>query len=107
MGGSPPDPETRKLFLTLRLLGLRARRPSTFRTGGYEPLDGDGHACAFLRGGDVLVVVVPRGDVREGTLEAPKGRWRDVLRGDERSFNRRTPLGDIVDQHGIAVFDRV
>jgi (1->4)-alpha-D-glucan 1-alpha-D-glucosylmutase len=107
MGGSPPNVGTRKLFLTLRLLGLRARRPAPFRSGGYEPLDAGGRACAFLRADDVLVVVVPRGDVREGALEAPKGRWRDVLHGDERSFDGRTPLGDIVDEHGLAVFERV
>ncbi|MBV8711088.1 MAG: malto-oligosyltrehalose synthase, partial [Solirubrobacterales bacterium] len=30
MGGSPPIAQTRKLFTTLRLLGLRARRPAPF-----------------------------------------------------------------------------
>jgi (1->4)-alpha-D-glucan 1-alpha-D-glucosylmutase len=106
MGGSPPDSHTRKLFLILRLLGLRARRPRAFAGGDYEPLDAGEHACAFLRDGDVLVVVVPRGDVREGALEAPKGLWRDVLRGDERSFGGRTPLGDVVDRFGLGVFER-
>ena len=37
MGGSPPVAETRKLFLILRLLGLRARRPEAFVAGAYEP----------------------------------------------------------------------
>jgi (1->4)-alpha-D-glucan 1-alpha-D-glucosylmutase len=107
MGGSPPDAETRKLFLNLRLLGLRARAPASFLTGSYQPLDGGGRACAYLRDDRVLVVVVPRGDVRDGAVETPRGRWRDVLHGDERSFAGTTPLGDIVNQHGIAVFDRV
>jgi (1->4)-alpha-D-glucan 1-alpha-D-glucosylmutase len=33
MGGSPPAAGTRKLFVTLRLLGLRARRPAPFAGG--------------------------------------------------------------------------
>jgi (1->4)-alpha-D-glucan 1-alpha-D-glucosylmutase len=107
MGGSPPDAETRKLFLILRLLGLRARRPGALSGGNYEPLDAGGRACAFLRDGDVLVVVVPRGDVDDGAFEAPKGRWRDVLRGDERSFAGRTPLSEVVDPFGLGVFERV
>jgi (1->4)-alpha-D-glucan 1-alpha-D-glucosylmutase len=106
MGGSPPDGETRKLFLILRLLGLRARRPRVFLDGDYEPVDASEHACAFLRGGDVLVVVVRRGEAGDGTLEAPQGRWRDVLHGDERSFSGRTPLGDVVDRFGLGVFER-
>jgi (1->4)-alpha-D-glucan 1-alpha-D-glucosylmutase len=105
MGGSPPVAETRKLFLILRLLGLRSRRPSALR-GDYEPLEAGHSACAFLRDGDLLVVVVPRGEVRDGTVEAPGGRWRDVLRGDERSFNGRTPLGEVVDRYGIGVYER-
>jgi len=106
MGGSPPDSETRKLFVTLRLLGLRARRPGAFLSGAYEPVDGGSRACAFTRDGDVLVVVVPHGDVDDGTLQAPSGRWRDVLHGDERSFAGPTPIGEVVDEHGIAVFER-
>jgi hypothetical protein len=38
---------------------------------------------------------------------APEGRWRDVLRGEERSFNRRHALGDVLGDHGIAVFERL
>ncbi|MBV9422577.1 MAG: malto-oligosyltrehalose synthase, partial [Solirubrobacterales bacterium] len=37
MGGAPAVAGTRKMFLTLRLLGLRARRPEAF-AGSYEPL---------------------------------------------------------------------
>ena len=43
----------------------------------------------------------------EGTLEAPRGQWRDVLRGEERSFDSRTPCRDIVGEHGIAVLERL
>ncbi len=135
MGGSPPDLQTRKLWLTLRLLTLRARRPEPF-VGGYEPLAAGEETCAFLRGDELLVVVavrdgqahelprgraldeLPRGGAldaprsggspppRSGTLDAPGGRWLDVLRGGERSFDRRAPLADVLDAHGLAVFER-
>ena len=106
MGGSPPIPETRKLFLTLRLLGLRARRPEPF-AGTYEPLDAGPSTCAFVRGGDVLVAVAVRSGPAEGTVEAPRGQWRDVLHGEERSFGSRTEVQDIVSELGIAVFERL
>jgi (1->4)-alpha-D-glucan 1-alpha-D-glucosylmutase len=106
MGGSPPDSETRKLFVTLRLLGLRARRPEPF-TGTYEPLDAGPATCAFVRGGDLLVAVAVRSGPVEGTVEAPRGQWRDVLRGEERSFGSRTRVRDIVGELGIGVFERL
>ena len=106
MGGATPDAETRKLFATLRLLGLRARRPEPF-AGTYEPIDAGPSTCAFVRGGDVLVAVAVRSGPVEGTIEAPRGHWRDVLRGDERSFGSRTPAQDIVSDLGIAVFERL
>jgi (1->4)-alpha-D-glucan 1-alpha-D-glucosylmutase len=107
MGGSPPDAQTRKLFITLRLLGLRARRPTPF-SGAYEPVEGGPGVCAFVRGREVLVVVALRGRPFEGTLEdLPGGRWRDVLCGDERSFGRREPVARLVDEHGLAVFERL
>ncbi len=108
MGGAPPVAGTRKMFLTLRLLGLRARRPEPFASS-YEPLGAGEGVCAFVRGGAVLVVVGlrPAGEP-EGTLEgAPRGRWRDVLHGDERSFGVREPVGLLVDEHGIGVFERM
>ena len=105
MGGAEPDGETRKLFVTLRLLGLRARRLEPF-AGSYEPLDAGPSTCAFVRGGDVLVAVAVRNGPVEGAVEAPRGRWRDVLRGEERSFGSRTPVQDIVGELGIAVFER-
>jgi (1->4)-alpha-D-glucan 1-alpha-D-glucosylmutase len=106
MGGSPPDSETYKLFVTLRLLGLRARRPGPF-SGAYQALDAGERACAYLRGDDVLVVVAVRDDGPDGVLEAPGGRWRDVLRGDERSFDRSTRVGAILGAHGFAIFERL
>ncbi len=93
MGGSPPDFETRKMFLILRLLGLRGRRPESFVGARYEPLDAGDRVCAFLRGDEVMVAVAVRGEVGDGTLEAPRGRWRDVLRGDRAFVRRSRALG--------------
>ncbi|HET6869511.1 MAG TPA: malto-oligosyltrehalose synthase [Solirubrobacteraceae bacterium] len=108
MGGSPPVAQIRKMFVTLRLLGLRSRRPAPF-AGDYEPLEAGPAACAFLRGGDVLVVVGLRGTPEyEGTLtELPGGRWRDVLRGEERSFDGSDAVARLVGEHGVAVFERL
>ncbi|PZS11296.1 MAG: hypothetical protein DLM64_06870 [Solirubrobacterales bacterium] len=96
-----------------RLLTLRARRPEPF-AGAYEAVPAGDDTCAFVRGGEVLVVVAVRcgagigaGVRPEGILEAPRGRWRDVLRGGERSFHRRVPIADVVDDHGLAVYERV
>jgi (1->4)-alpha-D-glucan 1-alpha-D-glucosylmutase len=107
MGGSPPTAETRKMFVILRLLGLRARRPAPF-AGGYEPLDAGPGTCAFVRGGDLLVVVATRSPPFGDMLtDSPGGRWRDVLRGDERSFGSREEVARLVGDHGVAVFERL
>ena len=108
MGGSRPDFETRKMFLILRLLGLRARRPDVFGpAGGYRPLDAGERVCAFLRGDEVMVAVAVRGDVGDGTAEVPHGRWRDVLHGEERSFDGRARIADVLGEHGFGVFERL
>jgi (1->4)-alpha-D-glucan 1-alpha-D-glucosylmutase len=107
MGGSPPDGETRKLWLVKLLLTLRIRRADAF-TGGYEPLEAGEEAVAFVRGGSVLVVVGVRPSVQEGAcLDAPEGRWRDVLRGGTRTFGGRVALSDVLSERGIAVYARM
>jgi (1->4)-alpha-D-glucan 1-alpha-D-glucosylmutase len=107
MGGSPPVALTRKMFVILRLLGLRARRPAPF-AGAYEPVDADPDACAFLRGDDVLAVVGIRRTPVEAVLAGlPGGQWRDVLRGDERSFGAREPAARLLGEDGVAVFERL
>jgi (1->4)-alpha-D-glucan 1-alpha-D-glucosylmutase len=108
MGGTPVIQETRKLFLTMRLLGLRARRPAPFQ-GSYEPLDAGAGACAYLRGGEVTVVVAVRNAAGgEAVLaEAPGGRWRDVLSGEERSFDSGQPLDGLLGEDGFGVFERL
>ena len=107
MGGSPPVAETMKLFVTLRLLGLRARRPDALIGGAYEPLEAGPDACAFVRGGEVMVVVAVRDGGLEASVEAPRGRWRDVLRGEQRSFGRQEWLAGLVGEHAFAVFERL
>ncbi len=109
MGGGSPDAESIKLFLTLRLLGLRARRPEPF-SGSYEPIAVGPGACAFVRGGEVLVAVAVRDgspSLEGASLDGPGGLWRDVLTGEERTLHGRLPLGSLLDDRGIAVFERV
>ncbi|HEV3128379.1 MAG TPA: malto-oligosyltrehalose synthase [Solirubrobacteraceae bacterium] len=108
MGGSPPVGETRKLFLTLRLLSLRARKPDIFSLGSYEPLEAGPGACAFLRAGRLMVVVeLPRAGAAAASLSPPAGRWRDVLRYEERSFSGPQVVDRLTDAHGIGVFERI
>jgi len=107
MGGGRPAPQTRKLFLILRLLTLRARRAEAFFAGAYEPVEAGERACAFMRGGDVFVAVGVRDGAGDGVIAAPDGAWRDVLRGDERSFGGPEPLAGVLGEHGIAVFERL
>jgi len=105
--GSRPVALTIKLFVTLRLLALRARRPEPFAAGTYEPLPAGERVCAFLRGDSVLVAVAVRAGTVDGVLEGPSGRWRDVLRDEDRSLGPREPLARLLDEHGLAVLERV
>jgi (1->4)-alpha-D-glucan 1-alpha-D-glucosylmutase len=106
MGGSSPDRETWKMFLILRLLGLRARRPEVFASGSYEPLDAGPEVCAFLRGGQVLVAVALSDAPPEASLAVPGGRWHDVLRGEERALRSGILASELLDDRGIAVLER-
>jgi (1->4)-alpha-D-glucan 1-alpha-D-glucosylmutase len=104
-GGAPPESDTRKLWLTMRLLGLRIRRPEAF-TGAYEPIDAGGETVAYVRGGDVLVAVGIRPVLPAGALTGVSGRWRDVLHGDERILEDGFALRQLLDEYGIAVLER-
>jgi (1->4)-alpha-D-glucan 1-alpha-D-glucosylmutase len=106
MGGSPPDHDTWKLFLILRLLGLRARRGEAFAGGSYEPLAGGETVCAFTRAGRVLVAVTVREAASGEPVQVPAGRWRDVLTGEERALSASVPAAELLDEHGIAVLER-
>ena len=102
-----PVGETRKLFVTLRLLGLRARRPEPFA----------GRVRAARRGPIGVRVRARRRRARGGGASGPGrsrarsrgpgGRWRDVLRGDERSFDARMRVPDVAGELGLAVFERL
>jgi (1->4)-alpha-D-glucan 1-alpha-D-glucosylmutase len=90
--GAAPTPETRKLWLILRTLTLRARRPDAFVGGGYEPLEAGEDVCAFRRGDSVLVAVRLRG--AGGAVDVPAGTWRDVLDGAERRLGGPLEIGE-------------
>ena len=105
-GGAPPTDETRKLWLTSRLLNLRVRRPGAF-AGGYEPLVAGEAAVAFVRGGEVLVTVATRPGPPAGSLPGLAGEWRDVLTGEERQISAGLPLARLCDEYGIAVLERL
>jgi (1->4)-alpha-D-glucan 1-alpha-D-glucosylmutase len=96
-GGGAPRAATRKLWLIARALELRARRPDPF-AGGYEPIDAGDGVCAFTRGGDVLCAVALRDGWDPRGVEAPPGRWQDVLRGGEAG---------VLDDRGLALWERV
>ncbi|HET8977235.1 MAG TPA: malto-oligosyltrehalose synthase [Solirubrobacteraceae bacterium] len=104
-GGAGPEAETRKLWLTTRLLGLRIRRPEPF-AGGYEPLDVGPEAVAYVRGDEVLVIVGTRSAVPSGGLRGVSGRWCDVLHRDERVLDGEVALATLLDEYGIAVLER-
>jgi (1->4)-alpha-D-glucan 1-alpha-D-glucosylmutase len=102
--GAPVPPDTAKLALLHRLLGLRARRPEAF-AGDYEPLDAGPACCAFVRGGDVLVAVAVRPGVPDGAIDLPPGPWRPVV-GGGGDGPARVAVADLLDEHGIAVLER-
>jgi (1->4)-alpha-D-glucan 1-alpha-D-glucosylmutase len=102
--GAPPDDETRKLWLIVRALTLRAQQPRAFE-GSYTPLEAGPDAVAFLREGTVLVAVRLRGE--GGSVDVPAGTWRDVLVGGERRLGAATPLDELLDAYGLALLERV
>jgi (1->4)-alpha-D-glucan 1-alpha-D-glucosylmutase len=73
-GGTGPTEETEKLYMMWKTLELRAQRPEAF-AGSYEPVDLGPEVCAFVRGGEVLVVV----PIRNVALPEPGAGWRVVL----------------------------
>ena len=106
MGGAPPVAETIKLFVTLRLLGLRARNPEPFSAGAYEPVAAPDDVCAFVRGGQVLVVVAVREQISGGELSGGEGRWRDVFTGEERTLAESVLVTEVLGKHGFTVLER-
>jgi (1->4)-alpha-D-glucan 1-alpha-D-glucosylmutase len=105
--GAAPTDETRKLWLIVRALTVRAHRPEALGDGAYEPLDAGEDACAFVRGGSVLVAVGLRGDGARTSVDVPAGTWRDVLAGGERRLAGPVPLAELLGEHGVALLARV
>ena len=93
-----------KLFLIWRALDLRARRPDAF-AGAYEPVDAAPGVCAYLRGGEVLAVVLVR-PAGAAVLRGVAGRWRDVLTGEERDLGDEAAVADVLDASGLALLER-
>ncbi len=106
MGGAPPTDETWKMFLILRLLGLRARQPVVFATGSYQPLEAGERVCAFLRGDCVLVAVALSDTAPADEVAVPQGRWHDLLWGEERSLGSPIAADKLLDERGIVVLER-
>jgi (1->4)-alpha-D-glucan 1-alpha-D-glucosylmutase len=104
--GAAPTEETRKLWLIVRALTLRAHRPDAF-SGGYAPLEAGEDACAFLRGDSVLAATALRSAAPAGSLDVPAGVWRDVLHGGERRLSGVVPVAELVEDLGVALYERV
>jgi (1->4)-alpha-D-glucan 1-alpha-D-glucosylmutase len=113
-GRVEPTPQTQKLALIVRALELRRRRPEAF-AGSYLPIEAGPDVCAFLRGEDVLVVVVVRGDPTSAgpeppagsILTPPAGAWIDVRRGGRRSLGARpVAVGELVAGDGLGLWER-
>jgi len=54
----------------------------------------------------VAVAVRPNAE-EDASLEAPSGRWRNVLRGEEHTFSGREPLGLVLGPRGFGVYERL
>jgi (1->4)-alpha-D-glucan 1-alpha-D-glucosylmutase len=102
-GGAAPTDETRKLWLIVRALTLRAHRPDAF-TEAYAPLEAGPDACTFLRGGVVLAAAAMRDG--DGSVDVPAGMWRDVLAGGERRLRGPVPLAELLRDLPVALLER-
>ncbi|HEX7133980.1 MAG TPA: malto-oligosyltrehalose synthase [Iamia sp.] len=69
-----------KLALIRDVLALRARRPDAF-AGAYRPLAAGPDVCAFTRGADQVLVVVPLRPGAPSDLTLPASPWQEVVTG--------------------------
>lgn len=116
-----PDPGDgrSKLAIVHRTLQLRAARPDAFGSGAdgrYRPLAPSGsrarHCVAFVRGGDIAVVV-PRlvaelelhGGWGDTTVDLPSGRWRNAFT-DDGIEGGAVPLAGLLEALPVAVLTR-
>jgi (1->4)-alpha-D-glucan 1-alpha-D-glucosylmutase len=102
-GELPGDYGERKLDLIRRALALRASRADAF-AGAYEPVDGGPGVCAYVRGGDVLVVVPVR-DFEDAELTVA-GRWRSVLDDRELDLSTGVRVVELVGAWSLALLER-
>jgi (1->4)-alpha-D-glucan 1-alpha-D-glucosylmutase len=102
-GAGPRDFGERKLELIRRALALRARRPAAF-AGAYDPLDAGPGVCAYVRGGEVLVVVPVRG--WEGARVALPGSWRSVLDAAELELSEGASVETLTGAWPVALLER-
>ena len=105
LGGARPDRHTAKLWLTIRLLSLRIRRPRAF-AGAYQPLPAGDDGVAFLRGDEVLVIVALRAGPPAASLTGVEGTWRDVLRGELRELGSSVSLSGLLGRRGMTILER-
>jgi (1->4)-alpha-D-glucan 1-alpha-D-glucosylmutase len=103
-GAPPRDHGERKLDLIRRALALRASRADAF-AGAYEPVDGGPGVCAYVRGGEVLVVVPVR-DFEDAELTVA-GRWRSVLDDRELDLSAGVRVVELVGAWSVALLERV
>ncbi|HMC20483.1 MAG TPA: malto-oligosyltrehalose synthase [Thermoanaerobaculia bacterium] len=106
-----------KMFVTWKLLQLRARHTELFRTGVYEPLDAGPNVCAFMRGDSILVAVprlvtalvkpgsFPLGEVWGAAALRGGGRWKNAFTGDELE-GKELPLAKVFERLPVAVLER-
>jgi (1->4)-alpha-D-glucan 1-alpha-D-glucosylmutase len=104
--GAPPTRATAKLHVLHRALDARRRRPATF-AGSYRALPAGRATVAFTRGDDDVVVVVPVRRDPDAHLEAPTGRWRDLLDDREIELDGRTPVRDLIGPLGCGFWERL
>lgn len=107
-----------KLYITSRILRLRARRPEAFvgAAADYRPLAAStGHVLAFARGADPQVVTLSSrlvgsleglGGFDEHTVALPEGDWRCIFTGLEVTGGL-VRVADLVDRYPVAVLERI
>ncbi len=107
-----------KLFITSRILRLRAQRPATFvgAEAAYRPLAAStGHVLAFARGARPQVVTIATrlvgsleglGGFNDHTVALPEGQWRCILTGFETTGGL-VRIADLVDTYPVAVLERI
>ena len=109
-----------KMFVTWKVLDLRARHADLFRDGNYEPVDGGPNIVAFTRrlGDDAVVVAVPRlaanlvkpgafpiGDVWGERSLNVAGNWRNLFTGENLEGDQ-IALRSLFSQFPVAVLEK-